>query len=181
VLGTRGRLTPLDGAVPILVGDVETRPNPRTGRPMTAMKEGVATPVLMQDYASFAPIDQVTAPVAYILPPSAAAALTPLLEHHGIVVERITAEARVDVERVVAVEVTYGEQVGQGRRQVRLGSVERDRATIAVAAGWLRVPMAQPLARLVFHLLEPTSDDGVVVWDLIPVRAGEAIEIFRER
>ena len=30
-LGTSGRLTPLDGAVPILVGDVETRINPRLG------------------------------------------------------------------------------------------------------------------------------------------------------
>jgi hypothetical protein len=181
LLGTRGRLAPLDGAVPILVGDVETRPNSRTGRPMTVMKEGIATPVLMQDYASFAPIDLVTAPGAYILPPSAAGALAPLLERHGIAMERITAEARVDVERVVPAEVTYAEGLVQGRRQVRLDSVARDRATIAVPAGSLRVPMAQPLARLIFHLLEPTSDDGVVVWDLIPAKAGEAVEIFRER
>jgi hypothetical protein len=180
-LGTRGRLTPLDGAVPILVGDVETRPNPRTGRAMTVMKEGMATPVLMQDYASFAPIDLVTAPAAYLLPPSAADTLAPLLERHGISVERLTAEARVEVERVVPAEVSYGERLVQGRRQVRLGSVTRDRATITFAAGSLRVPLSQPLARLIFHLLEPTSDDGVVVWDLVPVTAGEAIEIFRER
>jgi hypothetical protein len=179
--GTRGRLAPLDGAVPILVGDVESRPNPRTGKPMTVMKESVATPVLMQDYASFEPVDLVTAPAAYILPPPVARTLEPLLERHGISVERLTAEARLDVERVVPAEVSYGGTTVQGRRQVKLGAVDRDRATINVPAGSLRVRLAQPLARLVFHLLEPTSDDGVVIWDLIPVRAGEAIEIFRER
>ena len=50
-LGTRGRLTPLEGAVRILVGDVETRPHPKTGKPMTVMKESVAQSLLMQDYA----------------------------------------------------------------------------------------------------------------------------------
>jgi hypothetical protein len=34
------------------------------------------------------------------------------------------------------------------------------------------VPMEQPLARVVFHLLEPRSDDGLVAWGLI----GEFLE-----
>ena len=52
-LGTSGTLTPLEGAVPILVGDVETRINPRSGRQMTVMQESVAKRQLMQDYGFF--------------------------------------------------------------------------------------------------------------------------------
>ena len=35
---------------------------------MTVMKESVARPLLMQDYAGFAPIDPVRAPQAYLVP-----------------------------------------------------------------------------------------------------------------
>ena len=41
-------------------------------------------------------------------------------------------------------EVSYGGTSVQGGRQVRLESVQRDRATVVVPPGSLRVPMAQP-------------------------------------
>jgi hypothetical protein len=181
-LGTRGRLVPLDGAVPILVGDVETRPHPQTGKPMTVMKEGVATPVLMQDYGSFTPIDVVPAPAAYVVPAGGAAETTAaLLDRHGVRYERLAQPETLELELVVPGTVTYGERMVQGRRDVRLGSVTRDRQVVTCAAGSIRVTMGQPLARLAFHLLEPTSDDGLVVWDLVPVKAGEPVPLYRVR
>ena len=179
-LGTRGRLEPLDGAVPILVGDVETRPHPRTGAPMTVMKESVATPVLMQDYGSFVPVDGVPAPLAYMIQAGPTAdAVAPLLERHGIAFERLTGSTRLAVERVVPASVTRSERPFQGRRLVTLGPSTRDRAELEFEPGSLRVTMGQPLARLIFHLLEPTSDDGVVVWDLVQLQAGQAVPIYR--
>jgi hypothetical protein len=179
-LGTRGRLVPLDGAVPILVGEVETRPHPQTGKPMTVMKESVATPVLMQDYGSFAPVDPVAAPLAYMIPSGPAAdAVTPLLERHGIAFERLAASTRLTVERVVPASVTYSERPFQGHSLVTLGQVVRGSQDLEFAPGSLRVTMGQPLARLIFHLLEPTSDDGVVVWDLVAVQAGQSVPIYR--
>jgi hypothetical protein len=180
LLGTRGRLVPLDGAVPILVGDVETRPHPTTGKPMTVMKESVATAVLMQDYASFAPVDTVPAPLAYLIPAGPAGeTAAALLGRHGVAYERLAQPASLEVERVVPAAVTYGERPVQGHRDVRLGTVTRERKPFTFPAGSIKVPMAQPLARLAFHLLEPTSDDGLVVWDLVPVKAGEALPIYR--
>ena len=46
------------------------------------------------------------------------------------------------------------------------GRCEASRRTLQAPAGSLRVSMGQRLARLIFHLLEPTSDDGVVTWNL---------------
>ncbi len=36
-----------------------------------------------------------------------------------------------------------------------------------IAAGWFRVPMTQPLARLAFYLLEPRSNDGLATWNVL--------------
>jgi len=95
-LGTSGKLTPLEGAVPILVGDVETRINPRSGRQMTVMQESVARRQLMQDYGFFSPIDPVPPPRAYVIPGDEAPAVTrvaSLAALHGIRTERVTAGA----------------------------------------------------------------------------------------
>lgn len=186
-LGTRGVLTPLEGAVRVLVGDVETRPHPVTGAPMTAMKEAVARPMLMQEYASFAPAGVVPAPRAYLVPADVGRGalvtrVSELLTRHGIAFESIGASQEVLVERVVPAAVRLDDRVVQGRRQQSLSGVARDRATVVLPAGSLRVGMDQPLARLVFHLLEPTSDDGVVSWGLAGewVRAGEPVPIYRQ-
>ena len=185
-LGTRGRLTPLDGAVRILVGDVETKPHPTTGKPMTVMKENVARPLLMQDYAGFAPVDLVQAPRAYLIPTDGTRAvlaerLSALLARHGVVTERLTSPISVEVEAVTAGAITRSERVFQGHHEVKLADVKRARRMLQAPAGSLRVSMGQRLARLIFHLLEPTSDDGVITWNLVDdwLKDGEEIPIYR--
>jgi hypothetical protein len=41
--------------------------------------------------------------------------------------------------------------------------------------------MDQPLARLAFHLMEPTSDDGLVTWNFLDewLLEGKDVPIFR--
>ena len=41
-----------------------------------------------------------------------------------------------------------------------------------VPAGTLVVPIDQPLGRLLFALLEPRSDDGIVNWNVLDGQAG---------
>jgi zinc carboxypeptidase len=183
-LGTSGRLTPLDGAVPILVGDVETRINPRSGRPMTVMQESVAKRQLMQDYAFFAPVDPVSAPRAYVVPndePAAVNRVATLAALHGIRTERVAGPSTLAVEVVVPGHVDRSPRTFQGHQEVHLTEVHRESRTIELAVGSLIVPMDQPLARLAFHLLEPTSDDGVVNWNILDewIGDGKPVPIYR--
>ncbi len=186
-LGTRGRLVPRhDGAVRILVGDVETRPHPRTKKPMTVMREGVARQVLMQDYGLFAPVDPVMAPKAYVVPATSALMplidrLATLLDRHGIGIERLKVATTLQVEAVTPVEVQRSEREFQGHREVHLVDARRQPRSLEMPAGSLLVPMGQPLARLAFHLLEPTSDDGVVTWNVLGewLNDGAEVPVYR--
>ena len=54
----------------------------------------------------------------------------------------------------------------QGHRERTLFGHWED-AKVTLAAGTVVVPMNQPLARLVFTLLEPRSDDGIVNWNVV--------------
>ena len=183
-LGTSGRLAPLEGAVPILVGDVESRINPRSGRQMTVMKETVVRQQLMQDYGFFEPVDAVMAPRAYIVPADGTTVslrVGALLARHGIRTGRTLEAASLPVETVVASAVTRETRSFQGHHQVHLDAPRREPRTVAVPAGSLVVRMDQSLARLAFALLEPTSDDGIVAWGLLDddLVAGEPVPIYR--
>jgi zinc carboxypeptidase len=183
-LGTSGTLTPLEGAVPILVGDVETRINPRSGRQMTVMQESVAKRQLMQDYGFFSPVDRVTVPRAYVVPgyePPAVNRVASLAALHGIRTERLVEASTIAVEVVVPGHVERSARAFQGHQEVHLTDVHRESRTIELPEGSLVVPMNQPLARFAFHLLEPTSDDGVVNWNILDewIGDGKAVPIYR--
>jgi Zinc carboxypeptidase len=183
-LGSSGRLAPLEGAVPILVGDVESRINPRSGRQMTVMKETVVHEQLMQDYGFFEPVDPRLAPRAYIIPADGTAAadkVAALLTLHGIRTERLTEASTPMVEVTTAGTVERAVRELQGHFETHLRDVRRERRPVSIPAGSVRVPMDQPLARLAFHLLEPTSDDGVVTWNLLDewLAAGKDVPIYR--
>jgi hypothetical protein len=183
-LGTSGRLVPLDGAVPILVGDVETRINPRSGRQMTVMKEAVTHEQLMQDYGLFEPVDPRTVPKAYLVPAEGtriAEKIAALLALHGVRAEHLTEDATLPVEVTTPGAVDHAARSFQGHMETRLLDVHTDRRAVTFPAGSLRVPMDQPLARLAFHLLEPTSDDGVVTWNVVDesLAAGKDVPIYR--
>jgi hypothetical protein len=47
------------------------------------------------------------------------------------------------------------------------GKWEAAAADVTVPAGAWAVPMSQPLARLAFYLIAPTSDDGLVNWNVL--------------
>src|SRR5262249_15317791 len=71
--------------------------------------------------------------------------------------------AGVRVEAFRASAVTFGAAPFEGRMRARIiGSWTRE--THDVAAGALFVPIAQPLARLLMHLLEPQAPDSFAAW-----------------
>jgi hypothetical protein len=72
----------------------------------------------------------------------------------------------LDIERFAVSGTAVAERAFQGHRERSVtGAWRAERAT--VPTGTIVVPMDQPLARLVFTLLEPRSDDGVLNWNFL--------------
>jgi hypothetical protein len=153
--------------VPMLVGQVTTKLNPRSGKEMRVALTDVAQPVEMLDYASFEPTRTVLLPDAYVLPSDAR--VRPLIDKlllHGITVEVLTESTTVDVTRFAVESTKQGQQQVQGHRE-RTVTGHDVTSPETLPAGTILVRVAQPLGRLAAYLLEPESDDGLVAWNYL--------------
>ena len=171
--------TPVD----ILVGAVETVPNPRSGRLMTRLVEGVATPTRMPDYGVFAATRTSRVPRSYVLAASASGLherIAGKLREHGVRVDSLGAAARMSVEAFVLETVTRAERPFQGHEEVSVAG-RFERRNMNVPAGSIVVRTDQPLGRLVFYLLEPESDDSLATWNLLDdaLTPGEAHPVMK--
>src|SRR5690606_768247 len=94
---------------------------------------------------------------------------------------RLPSARTMQVEAVIPGTVRRNEREFQGHREARLEGAVRRARTLQAPQDSLVVPMGQPLARLAFHLLEPTSAVGVVTLKVGEewLRDGEEIPFFR--
>lgn len=183
-LGVDIEIRALPEKVEILVGDVTKVPNAKSGREMLAMSP-MAVPVMMKDYGVFAATRSLPMPKGWLIPkaladsPRLAAALD-RLRWHGVKIEEMAAEARVNVERFLITELTKQPRAFQGHQEARLKG-KFDKVQLVVNAGSLFIPATQPLARLAFYLIEPESDDGLVTWNVIDegLAVGQTYPIYR--
>ena len=166
--------------VRILLGRTEEVPHPETGEPMRRRLE-VAEPTLMDEYVAFEAAGDglETAPASYYVP----ADLTPvvdLLAAHGVDAVPLEAGTTVSAEQFVVSGTSLSERPFEGHYERTVegawAAVER-----TLPAGTLEVPVTPRLGRLVFALLEPRSDDGVVNWNLLDeqIEAGAIHPILR--
>jgi hypothetical protein len=102
-------------------------------------------------------------PWGYVLPPGATAAVE-LLLRHGIRVECVTEDARVTARRYELGEILWEEGANGNRAAPRIRVAAEGEAALDVAEGSWLVRTGQPLGRLVAHLLEPETGDGVFHW-----------------
>jgi dipeptidyl-peptidase 4 len=103
-------------------------------------------------------------PWAYVLPPGAEGAAL-LLARHNIVVERLTAPTEARVQLYTVAEVTFEEGTNGHRVAPHLEVGEVLTETVTLEAGSYKVRTGQPLGRVVAHLLEPETTDGLVHWN----------------
>jgi dipeptidyl-peptidase 4 len=103
-------------------------------------------------------------PWGYLLPPGAEAAVD-LLRRHGIAVERLVDPAQIRVRRYTLAGVRHvaGVNGNVAALQVDVGA-EVD-GEVEVPRGSFLVRTGQPLGRVVTHLLEPETGDGLVHWN----------------
>jgi hypothetical protein len=102
-------------------------------------------------------------PWAYLLPPQAREAVA-LLRKHNITVDVLREPKTLNVQAYVLKDVRYrNEYDHQGAVVVDVAEVRTVERTFPT--GTFVVSTAQVLGRLVAHLLEPESDDNVVLWN----------------
>jgi hypothetical protein len=155
--------------IDVVMGEVEDEKNPVSNAVMNRRKD-VVHHEQMVDMLWFEPTTTAVVPAAYYVPASATKALE-LLKRHGIQMHQITAPV-AQVQTFTITDNTY--QCNQPSIDTGTHDLHRldgtwgaaEAAVTAPAGSWM-VPMNQPLARLAFYLLEPTSDDGLVNWNYL--------------
>ena len=146
----------------ILRGEVTEEVNPYSGQRMLR-RQDVRRPEMMPDFTTFEGTEFERVPSAYLVPASAAAVIERLAAH-GIRTSRIDQTIRTGLQRfrIDSTWTTAREFQGHRERQVR-GAWEA--SPDSVPAGAVMVRTDQPLGRLVFVMLEPRSDDGLLDWN----------------
>jgi hypothetical protein len=150
------------GMIEVLMGEVEDDKNPVSGAVMNRRKD-VVKPEQMVDMLWFEPVTTEIVPSAYYLPATAAKAIEHL-KAHGIQMRQVTLAGEVEAFAITANTAGQNFEAHAIRRLEGKWGAPPD----AKPEGkYWEVRMNQPLARLAFYLLEPASDDGLVVWNYL--------------
>lgn len=124
-----------------------------------------------------------TVPRGYWIP-AAESRIVSLLRRHGIAVEPCRTESPLAIERFAITKADRAARSFQGHRTVRLAGTwqPEELATVAAQAGYV-VSTRQPLARLVFGLLEPDLEDGAIAWEFAEgeLAPGGSVPLLRLR
>jgi hypothetical protein len=87
-----------------------------------------------------------------------------LLKTHGILLDELSGDSKIEVERFEISELKGSIRLNQGHYTNAIkGRFVKE--SIDFPAGTLVVRMAQPLANLAAYLLEPQSNDGLMTWN----------------
>jgi murein tripeptide amidase MpaA len=155
------KVRPLPGKVTVrtyeaeLINDADGRRNyKRTDR-----RKDVTIPY----YIDYYPTRNVKFPFAYLIT-THDPAITDILKIHGIKIEELSADTKIDVQRFEISELKGATKLNQGHYTNSI-SGKYISGQIDFPAGSLVVRTAQPLGNLAAYLLEPQSNDGLVVWN----------------
>ncbi|NJM52173.1 MAG: M14 family metallopeptidase [Blastocatellia bacterium] len=176
--GVAFKMVALPKPVEILIGAVEKVKNPRNGKDMTVMIEDKITPMKMEDFGMFASTRTVKAPRAYLFKPDSK--IVEKLIQHGITVEELTADLNVEVDSFTIATAEKSKRPFQGHNEMKItGKYSQEKINFPV--GTILVRTAQPLGRLVFYLLEPESDDGLVNWNYFDsyLEGGKVFPVYK--
>jgi len=154
-------LKSLDKKITILGYEVKVEER-EGGRPRITRTDKVKA-YTVPYFVDFVPKRTVSFPFGYLIP-TADTEITEKLLQHGILVERLTEPARLEVESFRITEIKGEERLYQGHR-MNTTKGEYFREEKEFPEGSLFISTAQPLGSLAAYLLEPESDDGLLVWN----------------
>jgi Zinc carboxypeptidase len=148
----------------VTVRGYEVEITPREGSPFPEVKRTDRKKTYVLPYfADFVPKRTVRLPYAYLIPVFDEG-IVDKLRGHGLAVERLAEPATVEVEAFRLKEVKGADRLYQGHRMNQVkGEYAVEKREFP--KGTLLVRMAQPLGSLAAYLLEPESDDGLLLWN----------------
>jgi dipeptidyl-peptidase-4 len=148
----------------VTVRGYEMEVTPREGSPFPKVKRTDRKKTYVMPYfADFYAKRTVRLPYAYLLPVFDDGLLAKL-RAHGLAVEKLSEPVTLEVESFRIKEIKGADRLYQGHR---MNQVKGDYAVEKreFPRGTMVVRMAQPLGNLAAYLLEPESDDGLLVWN----------------
>lgn len=173
---TGAQMIPRGGPETVLFRPFEDRLDEASGaryRVSVGPTQEIQVPCLVR----FAATAEKSIPAAYWMPPDQKS-IVEHLEWHGLEVERtaVAQQIHLEIYRVRTTEVRPRAFQGHQERQVVW---EKTTRLQTMPAGSYRVTTHQPLARLLFHLLDPEADDGLVNWNFFDaaLEAGPGAEL----
>lgn len=114
-------------------------------------------------YIDYYPVRNVKFPYAYLLTINDQQIVN-LLKAHGISIEKLSEASKVEVERFEISELKGATRLNQGHYTNTIKG-KYIRESIDFPSGTLVIRTAQPLANLAAYLLEPQSNDGLMIWN----------------
>ena len=154
-------LKPLEKKIAIRGYEMEITPR-EEGRPRIKRTDKKKT-YSVTYFCDFVAKRSVSFPYAYLIP-KADFEITEKLLQHGILVEKLLEPITLEVESFKLKEIKGNQRLYQGHR---MNSVKGEYVLEQkeFPEGTLFIGTAQPLANVAAYLLEPESDDGLVVWN----------------
>lgn len=153
-----------DAPTEILMGAVRETQHPYTGAPVLERLDSTRVEA-MYTYGTFRPVDTLSAPDAYLVPPELTS-VHDRLAAHAIATTTFPSDSTMVVEQFQVDSVEVAERDYQGHHAVQVHGAYRS-ASRSIPAGTVHVHTDQPRGRLAFFLLEPMSDDGLTRWGLL--------------
>jgi dipeptidyl-peptidase-4 len=155
-------LKPLKNPVTVHAYEVEIVPRGEGQRPQVRPTDKVKTYTIPY-FSDYAGKRGVRFPYAYLISVPDHEIIAKLLQH-GLTVEKLEEPVTLEVESFKVKELKTSELPYQGHH---LNQIKGEYGTEKkeFPAGTFLVPTAQPLGNLAAYLLEPESDDGLIVWN----------------
>lgn len=147
--------------VDILMGETHTIANPFSGE-MVRVRGKAQRIERMFEYGTFTATESERVPARYYVPPRAEI-VREYLDIHGIEYRESSANEPLIVQSFTIDSTSVSPRIFQDIQERTVygsyASTEKE-----LESGTLVVPVDQQLGRLIFYLLEPRSDDGLVNW-----------------
>jgi hypothetical protein len=127
-------------------------------------------------FAAFQDTVNATLPRGYVIP-AIMDTIVQLLQQHGVNVIKLEKKTRFSGESFFVETWNKSPRKFEGHNMASVEGKFNAKDLIAQKGDYI-VDLAQPLANLIFYMLEPQSDDGIVAWNFLDKYFGERVESF---